>query len=281
MPLFALGFNFRPIFETGGGVSTEGIGIWIAAILTLGIYSFLYKDNFFYKFSEYLFVGVSAGYTLVLTFHKYLKPSLIEPLQEYSRDFYHIITGSSVPVVNPWMLNWQTQLVGNQFGSQFSFIFWFAVKVFLFYIFPAILGLMMISRVFPNAAWLSRFPLATIVGYGSGIVIVTTLHASVLEQIKASFVSFAPLFHMKGVDWSVIAQSANDFLLVLGLCCAIIYFYFSAEHKGVILGPASNFGIWVLMITFGASFGYTVMARISLLIGRFQFLLGDWMQLVK
>lgn len=281
MPLFALGFSFKPVFDAGGAVSAEGIGVWIAAILTLGIYSFLYKDNFFYKFSEYLFVGVSAGYTLVLTFHKYMKPSLIQPLQEYSRDFYHIITGSATPIVNPWMLNWQNQLIGNKFGTQFHFVFWFSLKIFIFYIFPAILGLMMISRVIPNAAWLSRFPLATIVGYGSGIVIVTTLHASVLEQIKASFVSFAPLLHMKGLDWNIIAQSANDFLLVFGLCCAIIYFYFSAEHKGVILGPASHFGIWVLMITFGASFGYTVMARISLLIGRFQFLLSDWMQLVR
>ena len=34
------------------------------------------------------------------------------------------------------------------------------------------------------------------------------------------------------------------------------------------------------MISFGASFGYTVMARVSLLLGRFQFLLGDWLHLV-
>jgi len=35
------------------------------------------------------------------------------------------------------------------------------------------------------------------------------------------------------------------------------------------------------MISFGASFGYTVMARVSLLIGRLQFLLGDWLQIIK
>jgi len=38
----------------------------------------------------------------------------------------------------------------------------------------------------------------------------------------------------------------------------------------------SRFGIYVLMVSFGAAFGYTVMARISLLTGRFEFLL-DWM----
>jgi hypothetical protein len=35
------------------------------------------------------------------------------------------------------------------------------------------------------------------------------------------------------------------------------------------------------MVTFGASFGYTVMARISLLTGRVLFLIDDWLGLVR
>jgi hypothetical protein len=35
------------------------------------------------------------------------------------------------------------------------------------------------------------------------------------------------------------------------------------------------------MIGFGASFGNTVMARVSLLIGRVQFLLTDWIHIIK
>jgi hypothetical protein len=54
--------------------------------------------------------------------------------------------------------------------------------------------------------------------------------------------------------------------------CAIIYFYFSKEHKGG-FGKAARIGIWVLMAAFGASFGYTVMARISLLTGRMDYLI--------
>jgi hypothetical protein len=34
------------------------------------------------------------------------------------------------------------------------------------------------------------------------------------------------------------------------------------------------------MIGFGASFGFTVMARISLAIGRFYFLFRDWLGIV-
>jgi len=39
-------------------------------------------------------------------------------------------------------------------------------------------------------------------------------------------------------------------------------------------------GIWFLMISFGASFGYTIMARLSLLIGRIRFLLDDWLHVM-
>ena len=45
------------------------------------------------------------------------------------------------------------------------------------------------------------------------------------------------------------------------------------------LGVASKLGIYFLMVSFGAGYGYTVMSRISLLIGRFQFLLEDWLGL--
>jgi len=36
-----------------------------------------------------------------------------------------------------------------------------------------------------------------------------------------------------------------------------------------------DIGKWYMMVGFGASFGLTVMARISLLIGRIQFLVND------
>jgi hypothetical protein len=45
-------------------------------------------------------------------------------------------------------------------------------------------------------------------------------------------------------------------------------------------GHTAKVGIWVLMITFGASFGYTVMGRIALLAIRIEFLLDDWLWLI-
>ena len=60
----------------------------------------------------------------------------------------------------------------------------------------------------------------------------------------------------------------NACLILVGVLTVLIYFFFSIEHKGTIK-IAARIGIYFLMVYFGAAFGYTVMARMSLVIGRF------------
>ena len=45
------------------------LGVVVAGILTLAIFSLLYKDNPFYRFAEHLLVGVSAGYYMINYFY--------------------------------------------------------------------------------------------------------------------------------------------------------------------------------------------------------------------
>ncbi len=138
-------------------------------------------------------------------------------------------------------------------------------------IIPTILGVFMLLRFSTKLSWLSRWSFAFIVGLGSGITIPNFVHAFILKQMEPSF---APLYT------GDILGSVNTFLILLGVVSVLIYFFFSVEHKGVI-GGVSVIGIWFLMIAFGASFGYTVMARMSLLIGRIQFLLRDWLGIIQ
>lgn len=42
------------------------VGIWVAAVVNLAIWSYLLKDNPAYKVAEHLFIGVSAGHALVM-----------------------------------------------------------------------------------------------------------------------------------------------------------------------------------------------------------------------
>jgi hypothetical protein len=53
----------------------------LAALLTLFVFSFLYKDNPFYKFAERLVAGVAAGYWTMLLFHTNFRDKVILTMQ--------------------------------------------------------------------------------------------------------------------------------------------------------------------------------------------------------
>ncbi|HTK69310.1 MAG TPA: hypothetical protein VL857_05860 [Candidatus Eisenbacteria bacterium] len=210
---------------------SHDIGVWIAALLTLGIFSFLYRDNPVYKFCEHLFVGVSAGYYVVLTMISSVYPNLFQPMFTSFMKDYH------------WLL-----------------------------VIPLILGIMLFSRFFPRGDWLSRWPIAFVLGVYPALRITGFGQGDFVEQIHGTIL---PLW----VPGSIGATIGN-LLLVAGLVCTLIFFFFSKEHKGA-LGGTARVGIYFLMVSFGASYGYTVMARVSLLIGRVMFLLDDWLGALK
>ena len=201
------------------------VGVWIAVGLTLCIYSFLYKDNPFFKFAEHLFVGVSVGYSLAIAFHAIFLPHVYDPLK--------------------------AAVTAGEYRE-------FLVLI------PAFLGIIMFTRFIPRYGWMVRWPFAFLMGYSAGVKIPVIMQADILEQIRGTAESFASVDSI----WSVI----NASLVMLGVICTLVYFFFSRERKGI-TGGLSEIGIIFLMIGFGASFGYTVMARVSLLIGRIDFLL--------
>jgi len=132
---------------------------------------------------------------------------------------------------------------------------------------PGIFGLMMFTRLWPKYSWISRIALAFVMGSTAGIFLITQLHGLVLPQMQKTMLS---LINSDGLEASFLAV-----IVVIGVISTLIYFYFSKEHKGFV-GVTAKLGIWFIMISFGAHFGYTVMGRVSLLIGRVQFLIEDW-----
>ncbi len=133
---------------------------------------------------------------------------------------------------------------------------------------PGVLGLLMFARLVPKLSWLSRVSLAFVMGTTAGVFLFTQLHGLVLPQMKSTML---PLAGQDGF-----AAALLSIVVVVGVISTLIYFYFSKEHTGV-LGVTARVGIWFIMISFGAHFGYTVMGRVSLLIGRVQFLIDDWL----
>jgi hypothetical protein len=135
---------------------------------------------------------------------------------------------------------------------------------------PLGIGALMLARYVPKAAWLSRIAFAFIVGVGSGLAIPRVISSFILKQIEdtvrplVSIVGGAPTFTFNVLDP---ASNLNAIVLLVGVVSVLFYFFFSIEHTGPIR-VAARTGIVFLMIAFGAAFGYTVMARMSLLIGR-------------
>jgi hypothetical protein len=124
--------------------------------------------------------------------------------------------------------------------------------------------LLMWMRLGRRTAWLSRLPLAVVVGAGAGLSIPALLKARVLSQLGAVI--------RPSVDINVIIGA-------VGVMATLSYFYFSRPQSGW-FGGAARLGTWFLMVFFGATFGYTIMSRLSLLIGRTEFLLGTWLGLL-
>ena len=223
-------------------LSTD-FGIWVGAALTLFVFSFLYKDNPFYKIVEHLFVGVSAGYYIILNYWTVVVPNLIEPLVKA----FH---GHGVNAARTGMFA----------AEQGDYRGWLII--------PGVLGLLLFTRLFGKIGWLSRLSLAVIIGVYAGIKTTGFAQGDFVAQVQASL---QPLWKAGDLGYSV-----NAILFAVGLITSLLFFFYSREHKGA-LGVASRIGIGFLMIGFGAGYGYTVMSRISLLIGRFQFLLDNWL----
>ena len=132
---------------------------------------------------------------------------------------------------------------------------------------PTILGVLMLTRFSRRYAWLSRISFAFFVGFGAGLTIPRYISSFVLQQIEPTLQPLS--LSMDGFDVLVV---------LVGVVSVLVYFLFSVEHTGVV-GGVSKIGIYFLMVAFGASFGYTIMARLSLLIGRVTFLFRDWLGL--
>jgi hypothetical protein len=137
---------------------------------------------------------------------------------------------------------------------------------------PVAIGLLMLTRYVPKAAWISRYAFAFIVGVGSGLAIPRTISSFILKQIEDTVRPLLTLVPGEGVSftWSLLnpTSSLNTIIILVGVTSVLFYFFFSVEHTGPGKVVART-GILFLMIAFGAAFGYTVMARMSLLIGRF------------
>ncbi|MGC1273176.1 MAG: hypothetical protein WBC44_05675 [Planctomycetaceae bacterium] len=231
------------------------VGLWIAAVLTLAVFSFLAGDNPVYKLAESVFVGVSAGYAMVVGFWDELVQNLFgKLLPETTQRLGLANLGVATEELEP-----------------------------LVYLVPLVMGVMMLWQLAPKGGWIARWPLAFFIGATAGIKMTAYFESDFLRQIQETLLPLVVIVYegtTREVNWSeTIQASLKNTAIVVGVLASLTYFFFSVEHTGPVK-PVTRLGIYVLMITFGAGFAYTVMGRIALLVERFEFLFVDWLWLI-
>jgi len=232
--------------EPGVRINWSGtIGTWIAAFLTLAVFSFLWGDNPVYKFAESVFIGVTAAYQMMMAFWSEIIPNLV---------------GSLLPTLM------KATLIPGEDRESPNWI----------YLAPLVMAVMMLMRLAPKGGWISKWPLAFFIGATAGVRLIGYLEADFVAQTSSTILPLIVMTTDGAFDFS---GSLRNLVIVLSVLVTLVYFSFSVPHTGAV-GGIARVGVWVLMITFGASFGYTVMGRIALLAGRMEFLFDDWLWLI-
>jgi hypothetical protein len=222
------------------------VGVWVAAVLSLCVFSFLFRDNFLYRLTEAIFVGGSVGIGIVLTFWNGFYPKLVVPFQKF-------VATLPAQTAQDWV--WAVYMLIS-----------------------LCLGVLFLSRFSRKHAWISRYPMAYLIGLGTGMGIPLGIQTFIFKQTEATLVPLV-MFNGEAAQWAQVNWVATfgNISLVVGVVCVLYYFFFSLKKTDAFSRATSHLGVAYLMLGFGASFGYTVMARISLLTGRVDFLKEDWL----
>ncbi len=140
---------------------------------------------------------------------------------------------------------------------------------------PLVLGVLLYARYLKPVSYLSRLPLAFMMGAAAGVTITGVIDAQLVAQVKATMLPMTSL---------------NNAVMVLGTASTLAFFLFIPFRKKAEQGRATNgfgtgaivqnLGRATIMLAFGSSYGYTVMARLSYLVARLQFLFGRIVPLI-
>jgi len=227
-----------------------GIQLWtvvMGGISTLAIYSFLIKENAFYRIFEHVFIGISAGLGTVLSIRYFLWPQILVPM--FGLDIVEYPDGT--------------------YSQEYN-------RLYLLYLLPMAFGMLYYFLLSRRFGWVAKLVIGFSLGAAGGLAF-KGFFAEMLPQL---FASFKPLIVFSSKDEFQWAESLNNTVFVATLLIVMYYFFFSFKLEARVLSKVSLSGRWLMMVCFGAFFGSTVMARMALLVERIQFLLGDWVAAV-
>jgi len=227
-------------------MSWEAATIFVGGLGTLAIFSFLAKENPFYRIFEHLYIGIAAGFGIILTLKSFLWPQILQPL--LGLDIQTYPDGTRSQAYEPLLL---------------------------LYIVPMLFGLLYYFIFSARHSWLAKLVIGFTLGISGGAAFKGFFNGT-FPQITGSFKPLL-VFSEQQFDWF---SSLSNIVFIATLLSVMYYFFFSFRSESRALGKVSASGRWLIMVCCGAYFGSTVMARMALLVERLQFLMHDWWRVV-
>lgn len=133
----------------------------------------------------------------------------------------------------------------------------------ILYIIPILLGFAIYTLLITDYRWISRYPIAILVGAGFGLGMSGSIKPNIVDATISTITSPSGGDFMAWINFLFIA---------VGLICSVMYFLLTYEHTGALRSP-TRIGRLFIMIALGAYFGNTVLFRLTMLTGRAQFFL--------
>ena len=280
----ALAIANAVLFATGRlEANWTGFGIMIAAGITVSMYSFLYKDNVLFKLVEHIYIGVAGGYVTTVYWYNIFWPELIRPIflpdPGEARNWLRLV---------PLILGITLLLrVSRRFGwmsrISFAFIMGFYAGISIPNYIQSFLIEQLHYTMLPLFVAEDQTALLLEIGFAVSFlayIVADWLFLAPLNKVWVNFLCLVPAmaFLFPGIFMHI--PGVSRIVVLFGVLSVLFYFFFSVEQKGPV-AAASRVGIYFIMVSFGASFGYTIMARMSLLVGRLEFLLSDWLGVLQ
>jgi hypothetical protein len=218
-----------------------------AGISTIAIFSFLIKENPFYRFFEHIFIGIATGLGLIQGIRYFLWPQILNPMLGLDINVFPDGTLSKVYDPN-----------------------------YILYVIPMLFGLLYYFIYSQRYGWLAKLVIGFSLGASAGLTF-KGFFAEMLPQLASSF---KPLV-VKSQGAVVWGESISNVVFIFTLLAVMYYFFFSIKSDTKVERGFSSSGRWLMMVCFGSFFGSTVMARLALLVERLQFLYIDWVKSLK
>jgi hypothetical protein len=191
----------------------------------------LFGDNPIFRIVTYIFIGVAAGYVVILTLHQVILPRMIRPL-----------------------------LTGGLTERLLALV-------------PLVLGILLLTKLFPRASGLGNVSMGYLVGAGAAVLIGGAVLGTLFGQTRAAIQPFSLN--------AGLVQNLEGIVLLFGTVTTLTFFHFGARSKlnqaprrSPLIELSARFGQVFIAITLGALFAGVFSASIVALIERLDFLIN-------